>query len=50
MEFVRRQQYWEALALARRMLTEYPLSPQANALRGQVPRLEELARRQPPPT
>lgn len=49
-EFVRRQQYWEALALARRMLTEYPLSPQANALRGQVPRLEELARRQPPPT
>jgi hypothetical protein len=40
------RQYWDALALARRIITEHPLSPQANALRGQIPRLEELARRQ----
>lgn len=49
-DFLRRQQYWDALGLARRILNEHPLSPQANALRGQIARLEELARRQPPPT
>ena len=48
-QYVQQQQYWDALALARRMISEYPLSPQANALRGQLPRLEELARRQQPP-
>jgi hypothetical protein len=47
-ERVRQQQYWDALALARRIIGEYPLSPQANVLRNQLPRLEELARKQPP--
>jgi len=47
-QYIQKQQYWDALALARRILTEYPLSPQANALRGQIARLEELARRQAP--
>ncbi len=48
-DHVRQHQYWEALDLARRIINEHPLSPQANALRGQVARLEELARKQPPP-
>lgn len=43
-EHVRQHEYWEALALARKIITDYPFSPQANALRAQVPRLEELAR------
>ncbi|MDM8005040.1 MAG: hypothetical protein QUV05_02655 [Phycisphaerae bacterium] len=47
-QYIQKQQYWDALALARRILNEYPLSPQANALRGQIGRLEELARRQAP--
>ncbi len=49
-DYIRNQQYWDALGLARRILNEHPLSPQANALRGQIARLEELARRLPPPT
>ncbi len=49
-QYIQKQQYWDALALARRILNEYPLSPQANALRGQIGRLEELARRQSPQT
>lgn len=49
-QYIQKQQYWDALALARRILNEYPLSPQANALRGQIGRLEELARRQAPQT
>jgi hypothetical protein len=47
-DYIEKQQYWDALALARRILTDYPLSPQANALRAQIPRLEELARKQAP--
>lgn len=47
-QYIQKQQYWDALALARRILNEYPLSPQANALRGQIARLEELARKQGP--
>lgn len=42
------KQYWDALALSRRIINDYPLSPQANALRGQLPRIEELARRYQP--
>ena len=49
-ECIRQQQYWDALALARRILADYPFSPQANALRNQLPRLEELARNQEPQT
>lgn len=45
---IQQQQYWDALALARRIVTEYPFSPQANALRGRVARLEELARTHQP--
>jgi hypothetical protein len=41
---IKQHQYWDALALARRIISEHPLSPQANALRAQVARLEELAR------
>jgi flagellar biosynthesis regulator FlbT len=40
---IAQQRYWDALALARQLIAAYPLSPQANALRPQVPRLEELA-------
>ena len=47
-QYIQKQQYWDAVALARRIITEHPLSPQANALRGQVARLEELARAQGP--
>jgi hypothetical protein len=45
---LKQQQYWDALGLARRIVTEYPFSPQANALRGRVARLEELARTHQP--
>ena len=31
-QYIEKHQYWDALALARRILNEYPLSPQANAL------------------
>jgi hypothetical protein len=44
-QYIQKQQYWDALALARRILADYPLSPQANALRGQIAKLEELARK-----
>jgi len=44
-EHIRRQEYWDALAIARRIIADYPFSPQANALRGQLARLEEMARR-----
>jgi hypothetical protein len=47
-QYIQKKQYWDALALARRILNEYPLSPQANALRAQIGRLEELARYQLP--
>jgi hypothetical protein len=47
-EHIQQHQYWDALALVRRIMQEHPLSPQANALRGQLPRLEELARQQAP--
>lgn len=46
--YIQEEQYWDALALARRIISEYPLSPQANVLRAQLPRLEELARKQGP--
>jgi len=45
-EYVSQQQYWDGLAIARRILADYPFSPQANALRTQIARLEELARTQ----
>lgn len=45
-EHIRRREYWDALAVARRIIADYPFSPQANALRNQLPRLEELARSQ----
>jgi len=45
-EHVSRQEYWDALAVTRRLIIDYPFSPQANVLRGQLPRLEELARGQ----
>ena len=45
-EHVRKQEFWDALALARRIIADYPFSPQANALRNLLPRLEEKARGQ----
>lgn len=47
-EYLQRKDYWAALELARRIIAEYPFSPQANVLRMQLPRLEELARQQGP--
>jgi len=47
-ELIQQHRYWDALALARRIIAEHAFSPQANALRGQVARLEELARRHEP--
>ncbi len=43
-DYLAQQKYWEALSLARHLINEYPLSPQANALREQIGRVEELAR------
>ena len=43
-EYVQQQKYADAVELARRIINEFPFSPQANALRSQLPRLEELAR------
>ena len=43
---ITQQNYWEALELARRIISDYPLSPQANVLRDQIPRLEELTQKQ----
>jgi len=45
-EHLRRREYWDALAVARRIIADYPFSPQANALRNQLPRLEQLAHNQ----
>lgn len=45
-EYLANQKYWEALTLARHIISEYPLSPQAEALRGQLARVEELSRKQ----
>lgn len=42
------KRYWDALELARKIISEHPLSPQAHALRVQLPRLEELAHQQTP--
>ncbi len=43
MECVRQGRYIEAVDLARKVITRYPDSPQAEALRGQVERLEQMA-------
>jgi tetratricopeptide (TPR) repeat protein len=45
-EYLARKDYWDALELARRIIAEYPASPQAGVLRMQLPRLEDLARQQ----
>jgi len=47
-EYMKQKQYWDALELARRLINEYPFSPQADALRNQLGQLEELARKQGP--
>ncbi len=47
-ELIQQHRYWDALALARRIIGEYPMSPQADALRRQVARVEELARKHEP--
>jgi len=41
-ELMKNHDYQEALQLARELMARYPNSPQASALRDQVPRLEEL--------
>ncbi len=43
MDFVRHGRYIEAAEMARRVIQKYPESPQADALRTQLARLEELA-------
>lgn len=43
MEYARNGRYIEAVDLARKVIEEYPDSPQAEALRSQLERLEELA-------
>jgi len=45
-ELIRRQRYDEALGRARELIEKYPKSPQAEALRGQIPRLEQRAQAQ----
>ncbi|NLX14062.1 MAG: hypothetical protein GXY44_10470 [Phycisphaerales bacterium] len=45
-EYLAAQKYWEALTLAKHIISEFPTSPQAEALRGQLSRVEELARKQ----
>jgi hypothetical protein len=47
-ELIQQHRYWDAVGLANRIIAQYPMSPQANALRGQIGRLEELARRYEP--
>lgn len=47
-ELLQQHRYWDAVGLARRIVAEFPMSPQANALRGQMARLEELARGKEP--
>jgi hypothetical protein len=44
--YISKKKYWDAVELARRIIAEYPFSPQANALRTQLPRLENLAQQQ----
>jgi hypothetical protein len=44
---IEHRRYAEALALANRIIMEHPTSPQAEALRSQIPRLEKCAREQP---
>ncbi len=46
-QHLQRKEYWDALAIARRIIADYPFSPQANALRNRLPALEEMARRNP---
>ncbi len=43
MEYVRHGRYIEAVSLAREVIEQFPDSPQAEALRAQLERLEELA-------
>jgi len=43
MDFVRHGRYLEAAELSRKVIERYPTSPQAEILRAQLPRLEELA-------
>jgi hypothetical protein len=43
MDYVRNGNYFDAVDLARRVIEQYPDSPQAEVLRGQIERLEELA-------
>lgn len=43
MEYVRHGRYMEAVSLSRQVIEEFPGSPQAEALRAQLQRLEELA-------
>jgi hypothetical protein len=43
MDLARHGRYIEAASLARRVIAQYPESPQAEALRSQISRLEELA-------
>ncbi len=45
-ELIRRHRYGEALEQARDLIDKYPKSPQADALRGQIPRLEQRAQEQ----
>lgn len=42
-ELVKQHHYQDALLLARELITRYPNSPQAEVLRGQLPRLEARA-------
>lgn len=41
--YIRQHQYERALAIARQVIDEYPQSPQAAALREQIPKLEQRA-------
>ncbi len=43
MEYARQKRYFEAVDLARKVIRDFPQSPQAQVLRGQLDRLEELA-------
>lgn len=47
-DLIQQHRYWDALALARRIIGEFPMSPQAQVLRAQVARVEELARSHEP--
>ncbi|MFO0840437.1 MAG: hypothetical protein U1D55_18165 [Phycisphaerae bacterium] len=44
-QFVKERRFREALASARSVIAEYPTSPQAEALREQIPKLEAMARK-----